>query len=103
MKNIFLISALLLPISSYAAVYGGSNLGYSGYPEFSEIEPSQPYSSDQYAMDSYKREVENYVAKAKQYVEDADSDAKRVRKAQQEAIDKANAVVADYNRKMNSY
>ena len=103
MKIITLIFSLLLPLTSYAYVYGGSNLGYSGYPEFSGYEPSPPFSDDQFAMDNYKREVEDYVTKAKQYVEDADSDAKRVREAQQEAIGKANRVVEEYNRKVNGY
>lgn len=103
MKEFLFVSVLLLPLSSYAYVYGGSNLGYSGYPEFSGYEPSPPFSDDQFAMDNYKREVDDYVTKAKQYVEDADSDAKRVREAQQETIEKANRVVEEYNRKVNGY
>ena len=102
MKNNLKIFSLLIflmaPTMSFAAVYGGSNLGFGGYPEFTEVAPTPPYTHDQYAWESYRQEVEDYTRKAKQYVEDADSDIKRVQEAQQYAIEKANAVVQEYNR-----
>lgn len=99
-KALPLLAVLLMPTASLATVFGGSNLGFSGYPEFSEVEPTPPYSNDQYAWESYKQEVDAYTAKAKQYLEDANSDIQRIQEAQQEAINKANSVVQEYNSKV---
>lgn len=83
--------------------HGGSNLGFGGYPAFSEMEPSPPYTDDQYAWENYRRQVADYTEKAKQYLEDSNSDMKRIQESQQEAIDKANRVVEEYNRKAKDY
>lgn len=98
MKIIISLFFLVCPIFSHAVVIGGSNLGFSGYPEFSEVEPSAPYSDDKYSWENYQREVEDYTEKAKQYLEDSNSDIQRVQEAQQDAIQKANSVVEEYNR-----
>ncbi|EAM8673226.1 hypothetical protein BL252_06620 [Salmonella enterica] len=103
MKKLLLAFFLLQPLTSWAVVIGGSNLGFSGYPEFNEISPSPPLTDDRYAWDSYQTEVNNYVAKAKQYVNDADSDIQRVQESQQDVINKANSVVNEYNRAVNGY
>ncbi|EMM8813400.1 TPA: hypothetical protein ACXEP4_004838 [Klebsiella pneumoniae] len=103
MKKFALFALLSLPFSASAIVMGGSNLGFSGYPEFSEIAPTPPYSDDQYAWDSYRREVAEYAEKAKQYLEDSNSDMKRIQEAQQDAIQKANDVVEEFNRKAKGY
>ncbi|MCT4774197.1 hypothetical protein L6458_18020 [Klebsiella aerogenes] len=103
MKKFALFALLSLPFSASAIVMGGSNLGFSGYPEFSEIAPTPPYSDDQYAWDSYRREVADYAEKAKQYLEDSNSDMKRIQEAQQDAIQKANDVVEEFNRKAKGY
>lgn len=87
----------------HASVYGGSNLGYSGYPEFNGFPPSAPYGNDKYAWDNYKQEVEDYVRKAKQYIADADSDIERINEEKQNAIRKANNVVEEYNRNAKGY
>ena len=103
MKKFALFALLSLPFSASAIVMGGSNLGFSGYPEFSEIAPTPPYSDDQYAWDSYRCEVAEYAEKAKQYLEDSNSDMKRIQEAQQDAIQKANDVVEEFNRKAKGY
>lgn len=103
MKKFALFALLSLPFSASAIVMGGSNLGFSGYPEFSEIAPTPPYSDDQYAWDSYRREVAEYAEKAKQYLEDSNSDMKRIQEAQQDAIQKANDAVEEFNRKAKGY
>lgn len=108
MRNAIICAAIVsscffLPIYSKAAVFGGSNLGFSGYPEFSEYPPSPPFGDDKFAWESYKREVEDYVNKAKQYVDDANSDIERVNEAKAEAIRKANEAVEEYNRKARGY
>lgn len=102
-RNFIILFCLTLPFTASAIVVGGSNLGFSGYPEFSEIAPTPPYSDDQYAWDSYRREVADYAEKAKQYLEDANSDMKRIQEAQQDAIQKANDVVEEFNRKAKGY
>ncbi|MDQ9128735.1 hypothetical protein RDT67_20155 [Serratia fonticola] len=94
---------LHLSTNASAVVYGGTNLGFSGYPEFSEIEPVPPYSKDQWAWDSYKRDVEDYVQKAKDYTDDANSDISRINEAKEETIRKANDVVEEYNRNARGY
>lgn len=103
MNKFTLLVLLSVPFASSAVVYGGSNLGFGGYPEFSEIAPTAPYSDDQYAWENYRRQVDDYTEKAKQYIDDSNSDMKRIQEAQQDAIQKANDVVEEYNRKVRSY
>ncbi|HEM8492623.1 TPA: hypothetical protein U2Q18_003703 [Citrobacter koseri] len=86
-----------------ATVFGGSNLGFSGYPEFSDAEPTPPYNRDEYSMGAYKRDVERFIQNAKDYTENADNDVKRIREAQEDAIQKANRVVEEYNRTARGY
>lgn len=100
MKVVYCFLILVLPTVSHAAVYGGSNLGFGGYPEFSESPPSPPYSDDEYAWDRYRRDVQSYSEKAKEYLEDSDSDIKRIKEAQEDAIQKANDAVEQYNRQV---
>ncbi|MDK9420015.1 MULTISPECIES: hypothetical protein [Pectobacterium] len=102
-KMITLISISSIAFTSNAYVYGGSNLNFSGYPDFSELTPSAPYGNDQYMWNNYKFEVENYVRKAKEYVENGDNDIKRIKEAQQKTINDANQVVEEYNRKVRGY
>lgn len=86
-----------------ASVFGGSNLGYSGYPEFSDSEPRPPYNRDEYSMGAYKRDVERYIQNAKDYTENANNDMKRIRKAQDDALEKANRVVEEFNKTARGY
>ncbi|HCL5740712.1 TPA: hypothetical protein RCG93_004366 [Enterobacter roggenkampii] len=86
-----------------ASVFGGSNLGFSGYPEFSDSEPTPPYNRDEYSMGAYKRDVERYIQNAKDYTENANNDMKRIREAQDGALEKANRVVEEYNRAARGY
>lgn len=97
MKKLFITFLLLLPIVSHAAVYGGSNLGFGGYPEFDEQEPSPPFTDDQYAWESYRQEVDRYTEQAKEYLENSSNDIKRIQEAQEDAIEKANQAVREYN------
>lgn len=103
MRNYIVLFYLALPFSASAIVMGGSNLGFGGYPAFSEMEPSPPYTDDQYAWENYRSQVADYTEKAKQYLEDSNSDMKRIQESQQETIDKANRVVEEYNRKAKGY
>lgn len=100
---IMLGSIVLSSTVGQAAVFGGSNLSFSGYPEFNEYPPSPPYGNDKYAWENYKREIENYANKAKEYVENANNDISRIQEAKQEAIQKANNAVDEYNRSVRGY
>lgn len=103
MNKFMLLVLLFLPLTSSAIVIGGSNLGIGGYPEFTEIAPMPPYSDDRYAWENYRRQVDDYTEKAKQYLEDSNSDMQRIKKSQQEAIRKANEVVEEYNSAAQGY
>ncbi|EMX0849503.1 hypothetical protein AAF302_000710 [Pluralibacter gergoviae] len=103
MRYLTIFFFIALPFTASAIVIGGSNLGFSGYPEFSEIAPTPPFSDDRYAWDSYRSEVADYAEKAKKYVEDSNSDMQRIKEAQQDAIQKANDVVEEFNRKAQGY
>ncbi|AIN20069.1 hypothetical protein CH54_1396 [Yersinia rochesterensis] len=99
MVKVLLLSIFMLPMSSFATVFGGSNLDFQGYPEFTDFPPSPPFNADEYSMNSYRMEVDSYVRKAKEYVENANNDIKRINEASEEAIQKANNVVSEYNMK----
>lgn len=95
MRKILLLS--LLTPSICFGYYGSSNLSFSGYPSYDERSPMRPYSNDEYSQDRYKYEVEKYVKDAKDYIENADNDIKKIKAAQQDAINKANRVIQEYN------
>ena len=85
----FIIFTFWLTSVAFAYVYGGSNLGFSGYPAFNAYLSYNPSRS----------EVEIYVEEAKKYVENGNYDIQRIREAQNDAIRKSNEAVNDYNRK----
>ncbi len=95
--------SFLIMNTSYAMVYGDSNLDMMGYPEFDEFPPSEPYSRDRYSFDQYRDEVEEYVRKAQDYVEAGNNDIQRIKEAQEEAIEKANRAISDFNDWANGY
>ncbi|MCF7821988.1 MAG: hypothetical protein K9M17_06060 [Mariprofundaceae bacterium] len=89
---------LLFPLTAHALVFGGSNLGFSGYPSHDCIKPTKPikpYSFDsQWEVDSYNSEVDLYNSQLQQYlscideyIENANNDIKRIKEKAQEAID----------------
>lgn len=102
MKNgVFLLLFMTMPISVGAYIYGGGNLGYSGYPSHDcdkPIKPSKPYSfSSQWEIDSYNSEVESYnsqlqdyISCVEEYTDNANNDIKRIQEKAQEAIDEVN-------------
>lgn len=101
MKNvIFCLAMIFLCACCTGAgyIFGGSNLGFGGYPDFSELGPSKPWNNDEYSARRYQREVKEYVEKAKEYVENAENDKKRINNSIEDAIQKADEVVEDYNR-----
>lgn len=105
-KKILIIAgiaySLTIIFNTANAYYGSSNLSYGGYPDFNEMEPTQPYDHDEYSVDTYQSEVEEYVNKAKEYIQNGDNDINDIRDKQQEAQRKANQVVDEYNSWVNS-
>lgn len=98
-KIYFLIISSFLLIPSFVSAYvvGSSNFPLHRYEEFSEVKPYPPYDRDEYSYQQYRREVEAYVEAAKEYVEAGDNDIRRIRKAQEEAIDEANRAISEFN------
>lgn len=80
-----------------ALVIGGSNLGVMGYSAFNEVTPNQPYNSDEFNFNMYRNDTETYVNQAKEYIENCNRDIERIKEKQQEAINKANQAIDDFN------
>lgn len=78
-------------------IFGGTNLSFTGYPEFDKRSPDKPFGREQWAASMYKDEVERYVKQAKEYVENAENDKQRIDEAISETIRKANKAVDEYN------
>lgn len=85
----------------FGAVLGGSNFSISQYPSFSGFKPSSPFvyksTISRWEYDSYKNDVESYIKKVEQYIENADNDIQRIIQAQESAINSANIVIQEYN------
>lgn len=98
-KICFLIISSFVLVPSFALAYvgGPSNFSFHRYEEFSEAKPYQPYDHDEYSYQRYRREVEAYVEAAKEYVEAGDNDIRRIREAQEEAIEEANRAISEFN------
>ncbi|HHP1302596.1 TPA: hypothetical protein ACR599_005402 [Klebsiella variicola] len=93
----------LLPFTASAAVFGGSNLGFTGYPDFSESEPLPPYDNSDLSKNSYRIQVESYVRSAQEYLDNANSDIKRIQESKNETAEKANRVIESYNNYAKGY
>ncbi len=101
-KLVALSFLFLLPSVAFAIVFGGSNLGFMGYPDHScttpYSKPIKPYRfNDQWEIDqynsrvsSYNYELETYMGCIDEYVENAKNDLKRIK-------EKANAAIAEAN------
>lgn len=103
-KRVVVIALILTAalFSLFAVVFGGTNLGYLGYPEYDDTKPSKPYTSyngtvSKSQYEAYKRSVEDYLDGAKEYIENGNNDIKRIQEAQKEALEKANSVIDEYN------
>ncbi len=102
MKSCTFLFFLLLSLSgsAFAIVIGGTNLGFSGYPDHSCRKPNKPFKPysfnsrwevDSYnsQVDSYNYEHQRYIACVKEYLENADNDIKRIQEKMEEAIAEA--------------
>ena len=95
--------AVCIATSAMAYVIGGSNLGYSGYPEHKCFKPSKPIKpfdvNDQMQVDFYKRQVltynlqlSSYAECIKDYVNNAKLDMQRIQEAAKQAVDEFNSL-----------
>jgi hypothetical protein len=96
--------SLLLPSIALAVVFGGSNLGFMGYPSHTcsppYSKPIKPYQFtsqweiDQYnsEVESYNYELETYMSCIDEYVENAKNDIQRVKEGANAAISAANSL-----------
>lgn len=88
--KLFLAFALMLTSATAgASVFGGSNLGFSGYPEPDCRKPYEPYSDSRMDREICRDEVERYFRCVNEYLENANNDVERIRQAQEEAIAEA--------------
>lgn len=93
--SFFILFLFLFSPEQAFSRYGSSNLGFSGYPESSCMEPHPPYTNDAWAWDNFKSEISSYKNCVNDYVEAARND-------QEEINQKANQAVEKYNRFINS-
>jgi hypothetical protein len=95
-----IVLTMLFPLNAYAVVFGGSNLGYGGYPSHDCIKPTKPFKpysfNSQWEVDSYNSradlynsQLSQYVSCIDEYIENANNDIKRIKEKAQEAIDEA--------------
>lgn len=89
MKLVVATALLLVSATAGATVFGGSNLGFSGYPEPDCRKPYGPYSESRMDREIYRDELERYFRCVKEYLENANNDIERIREAQEEAIAQA--------------
>ena len=98
-KICILLIVFVFSCTSFAlGYYGNSNFGVIGYSTFEKVSPTPPYSNDQYAIERYKRDVDDYVRAAESYSTACNNDIREIRDAQNESIRKANRVVDEYNK-----
>lgn len=96
LKKILISAAVIAACTaspSIAYVFGGSNLGAFGYPEFSGY----------LSYDPDYNEMQRYLDDVKKYVENCNYDIKRIQEAQEKAINEANRRVNEYNRSHSMY
>jgi len=76
-----------------ALVIGDSNLDYfSGYPDPTCTKPYKPYQlDDDFAVQSYNSQEDEYVRCINKYVDNAKNDIARIKEKANAAVDKANS------------
>ena len=92
-KLLFTLTLLTVSLPAHALIFGGTNLGFMGYPEHECMQPYKPFEfTDQFQVDQYNRDFERYIDCIKEYVENADNDIKRIQEAAEAAIDEAKSI-----------
>jgi hypothetical protein len=81
---------LILSVDASAYVFGGSNFGFSGYPDPTCYKPMRPFDlTNQLEVDLYNNDLNIYIQCVKEYLENADNDRKRIEEKEDDAIAKA--------------
>lgn len=92
MRHTRIVLLALLGVCGTASAYviGGSNLGFSGYPDPTCYKPSRPYDlSNEYAVDSYNRGIREYRECLETYLDNAQNDINRIKEKMRETVDNA--------------
>ncbi len=89
MKKIALVlTVVMISLGSFSAgyaYYGYSNMGY--YPSFDAYLPFNPT----------RAEVGEFVDRAKEYIDACDNDIETIRNARNDAVDRANDAIRNFN------
>lgn len=97
-----MIKKILIPAAVIAActaspalayVFGGSNLGAFGYPQYSGY----------LSYDPDYNEMRRYLDDVQEYVENCNNDIQRIQEARDDAISEANRKVNEYNMSHSLY
>lgn len=91
-RTVIFIIAVLVITPALAFVYGGSNLGFGGYPAHNCYKPHFPYGgefSSEWERDSYVRDWNSFIDCVNEYIDAGNNDIDRIREAQQNAISDA--------------
>ena len=86
--------------SAYAIIFGGTNFGWTGYPDHEcrkPEKPIRPYSiSNQWEVDSFNNDVDNYnmnrrtyINCIKNYLDNANNDVLRIHEKMDSALEEA--------------
>jgi hypothetical protein len=98
MKNIVKSITIAVPMAFSIAAHGGSNLGWSGYPDHScsepfymNTKPSSFTSQDEvdnwnYQVRDYNSQMETFRTCINRYIKNGSSDIKEIREKQEDAI-----------------
>lgn len=86
------------PMFSSALVYSGSNLKNDEYQRF-ENPPLEPLYDDKASINEHRKKVADYLRRAEIYVENADSDIKRIQSNRFDAIQRARVEAEKYDLK----
>jgi hypothetical protein len=96
MKLLTLALFLLGAGNASAFVIGGTNLGFSGYPDNTCSKPIKPiysgYDPTGYniEVDTYNTQYRLYISCINEYLDNAKNDIERIKDKYKEAVDNAN-------------
>lgn len=103
-RLILIFSVVLLLCFSSASigyVYGSSNLGVAGYPEFRSMRPIRPVTNSKVFINKYKEDVDQYLRDARKYIESAQNDRTLIKEAVEQCTRDATSVIDEYNTWLN--
>ena len=73
-----------------ALVLGGTNLGIMGYPKHRcYVPPQPPRGADEWTIRRFNTDVEVFNACARDYIENANNDVKRINEAVEDLVEES--------------